>query len=132
MDHGRERAVLVADDRERRIGGGRREVGFDGGDQNRNRCGLEHLLRLGAQHEAADAATPVRGHEDEVAAARFRRAEDRLVRTIARGRERAVPHAGGTRDDLRLGEQRARFARHRVVERAGAITRSRAPRLVAP
>ena len=58
---------------------GRGQVALDGGHEHGNRRVLQKLLRLGSEHQPLDPAAAVRSNEDQVAAARFGGAEDRLV-----------------------------------------------------
>ncbi len=116
VDDRRDRAVLVADDG-KRSARGRREVALDRADEDRNGRVLEDLLRLRPEHQALDAATPVRRDEDEVAAALLGRVEDRFVRPVAGHDDRVERNADDPRDGLGLRQDRPRLSRKMRVER---------------
>ena len=120
VDHRRERAVLVAD-RSRAA----RRIASAGTllstvDTSTGMVvSLQHVAASASRAIMALSAAPsVRRHEDEIAAARFRgtRGSPRAAGRSDR-RERIVRNARGARDDLGLGQERARLARHVLVER---------------
>ena len=116
VNHRSERSVLVGDDRERRQKRGLRQIALDRRHQDRNRGVQQHFLRLGAEHQSLDAAATVRRDEDEIAAKRRGRGQDRFVRSIARHHCQVAGHARRPGDHFGFGQDRPRFAGHVFVE----------------
>ena len=86
-------------------------VGFAGGGHQHRQAGThQHRQRLGRERHAQLAAPAVRGHEDEVAAARARRLDDGLRRLVADDMARFAGHAQRARRGFGLGQQLARLA----------------------
>ncbi len=117
MHHRRQRAVLVADDRERRIHcvGGRLLSTADTSTGMVVCCST--FCVCGAEHQPLDAPATVRSNEDQIAAPCLGNLENGLVRPVAGQDDRVVRNARHPRHDLGLGQDRAGLAGEMLVER---------------